>query len=50
MPSAIPARAQVSASIVSSASASVSTPAGQKQPEYLRRGPSASPKNSGGSS
>ena len=38
----------MSASIVSSASASVSTPSGQKQPEYLRPRPEREPEELGG--
>ena len=50
MPSRTWARSQVSASIASSASASVSVPGSHRQPEYLRRGPSISARNSAGSS
>ena len=50
MPSSTPARSHVRASIASSAAASVSTPGGQRHELYLRRGPSTSSKNAGGTS
>ncbi len=50
MPSRMPARSQVSASIASSAAASDAMPGDHRQPEYLRRGPRNTPKNSAGSS
>ena len=50
IPSSIPARSQVRASIASSACGSVSTPSGHQQPEYFRLGPSTSPKNAGSTS
>ena len=50
MPSATWARAHVSASIASSASARLETPAGHRHPEYFIRGPRISSRNAAGSS
>ena len=50
MPSSIPARWHVSASIASSASASVVVPCSHRQELYFRRGPRTSSKKAGGSS
>ena len=50
MPSSIRARSAVSASIASSAWASVRVPFSQRQELYFSRGPSTSSKNSGGTS